>query len=78
MNNVDISEAISVNDMAAMHMRVKFKGVQENFGDAQPCAPVYFDTYHRLEGMGRLYTRGRIICLDEVGQTFVVRLVIRL
>ena len=27
---------------------------------------------------GRLYTRGRIIRLDELGQTFVVRLVIRL
>ena len=27
---------------------------------------------------GRVYTRERIICLDELGQTFVVRLVIRL
>ena len=27
---------------------------------------------------GRFYTRGRIIRLDELGQTFVVRLVIRL
>ena len=26
----------------------------------------------------RIYTRGRIIRLDELGQTFVVRLVIRL
>ena len=78
MNNVDISEAISVNDMAAMHMRVKFKAVQENFGDAQPCAPVCFNTYHRFEGIGRLCTRGRIIRQDELGQTFVVRLVIRL
>ena len=27
--------------------------------------------------IGRLYTRGHIICLDELGQTFVLRLVIR-
>ena len=27
---------------------------------------------------GRFYTRGRIIRLDELGQTFVIRLVIRL
>ena len=27
---------------------------------------------------GRFYTRGRVIRLDELGQTFVVRLVIRL
>ena len=27
---------------------------------------------------GRFYTRGRIIRLDELGQTFVMRLVIRL
>ena len=27
---------------------------------------------------GRFYTRGRIICLDELGQIFVIRLVIRL
>ena len=78
MNNVDISEAISVNDMAAVHMHVKFKGVQENFGDAQLYGTVCFDTYNRLEGIDRLYTRGRIILLDELGQTFVVRLVIRL
>ena len=28
--------------------------------------------------IGRLYTRGRVIRLDELGQTFLVRLVIRL
>ena len=28
--------------------------------------------------IGYLYSRGRIIRLDELGQTFVVRLVIRL
>ena len=28
--------------------------------------------------IGRFYTRGRIIRLDELGQTFVIRLVIRL
>ena len=27
---------------------------------------------------GRFYARGRIIRLDELGQTFVIRLVIRL
>ena len=27
---------------------------------------------------GRFYTRGRLIRLDELGQTFVVRLVMRL
>ena len=30
----------------------------------------------RSVGIGRLYTKGRIIGLDELGQTFVVRLVI--
>ena len=28
--------------------------------------------------IGRFYTRGRIMRLDELGQTFVIRLVIRL
>ena len=33
---------------------------------------------HKKHNNGRFYTRGRIIHLDEFGQTFVVRLVIRL
>ena len=33
--------------------------------------------YYKLD-IGRFYTRGRIIRLDELGPTFVVRLVMRL
>ena len=31
-----------------------------------------------IQHIGRFYTRGRIIRLDELGQTFVVRPVMRL
>ena len=43
---------------------------REEFGWGWGCI-----TYWEI---GRFYTRGRIIRLDELGQTFVVRLVIRL
>ena len=36
------------------------------------------EQYDSRNYIGRFYTRGRIIRLDELGQTFVVRLVIHL
>ena len=39
---------------------------------------VYFISNDYLLDNGRFYTRGRIIRLDELGQTLVVRLVIHL
>ena len=39
---------------------------------------VFFNRVVFDSNIGRFYTRGRIMRLDELGQTFVIRLVIRL
>ena len=45
--------------------RLKFMRVQ--------CFLVAKNHLRALRFNGRFYTRGRIICLDELGETFVVR-----